>query len=178
MQLYKKMNNNEKVMGQFFLYPAQKFHIRELARITKLNPNTIINVTKALIKENIIIRKKSKPLVSLYANVQDKKFIIAKRIHNIQSMYDSGLVDFLVSYYNSPEAIVVIGSYSKGEDTESSDIDIVIITNKKEIADLSKFESKLKRSVHLLPLSYKEMSDEFYNSLINGIILYGYLRTK
>ena len=177
MQLYKK-SNKEKVMEQFFLSPTQKFHIRELARITKLNPNTIINITKALIKENIIIRKKSKPLVYLYANVQDKKFIRAKRIYNIKSLYDSELIDYLIDFYNNPEVIIVLGSYSKGEDTESSDIDIVVITNKKETADLSKFESKLNRTIHLLPLSYKYMSDEFYNNLINGIILYGYLRTK
>ena len=165
------MNNQEKVLEQFFLYPTRKFHIRELAERVKLNPNTIINISKKLIKEGLIIRKKSKPLVLLYSNSEHKNFIINKRLYNIKKLYSIGLVDKLISFYNNPEAIIVTGSYSRGEDHEESDIDIVIITNNNKIPKISEYSRKLKRKVHILPLNYKEMSKEFYTNLINGVKL-------
>lgn len=40
------------ILKELFRKPDYKFHIRELARITKLNPNTIINLTNRLEKES------------------------------------------------------------------------------------------------------------------------------
>ena len=90
-------------------------------------------------------------------------------------IYSSGIIEFLVNKY-SPSSISVLGSYSKGEDVEKSDVDIAVITNNKEQADLEKFEKKLNRKVHLLLFETKKTSEEFFNNLINGIIFYGVLR--
>tara|TARA_Y100000310_G_C20634976_1_gene790667 strand:+ start:631 stop:1143 length:513 start_codon:yes stop_codon:yes gene_type:complete len=170
------MDNKDKVLNQIFENPTYSFHIRELARITKLNPNTIINITLNLKKENIIIKRKNKNLVEIKANIEDKKFIRKKRIFNLKQLYNSGLVDFLIEFYNEPESIVVIGSYSRGEDIERSDIDIVIITNKRENPEIKIFGKKLKRKMHILAMKREDISQEFFKNLINGIVLHGYLK--
>ena len=41
------MNNKIKILGIIFKNPTSGFHIRELARITKLNPNTIVDEVRA-----------------------------------------------------------------------------------------------------------------------------------
>lgn len=170
------MNNKEKILKEIFENPTYEFHVRELARNIRLNPNTIINITNELANDKIIIKKHKKNLVTISANTENIEFIRAKRIFNLSQLYNSSMVDFLIEYYLQPNAIIVFGSYSRGEDIERSDIDITVITNKKDIPNLTKFEKMLKRKVHLLALSYENMSQEFYRNIINGITLYGYLK--
>tara|TARA_Y100000034_G_scaffold8818_1_gene9507 strand:- start:5792 stop:6307 length:516 start_codon:yes stop_codon:yes gene_type:complete len=169
-----KDNNLTKVLEELFSKPTYKFHIRELARIAKLNPNTVINITNKLEKEEIIKKENKKHIVEISLNLENKRTIQEKRIFNLLRIYKSDILDFLIRLY-SPKSISLIGSYSKGEDIEKSDIDIVIDTNKKEIGDVSKFEKILKRKIHLLILPLK-VSEEFFNNLINGIVLYGAIK--
>jgi len=170
------MNNTTRIEKEIFENPTYRFHIRELARKTKLNPNTIINLSRKLSKKGIIKKERIKNLVGIYANVDNKNFLRKKRLFNIQQLYECGLVDFLISYYNNPEAIVVLGSYSRGEDIERSDIDIAVITDKERVHGLEKYERILKRGIHLLVFRYDKISKEFYKNMINGVILHGFLK--
>jgi len=169
------MGNYEKVLDVFLDNPTGKFYIREIARITKLNPNTVLNLVSKLEKKKLIKREKKKHIVEISADINEN-FKRLKRIENLRKLYDSGLIDFLKKELK-PELISVIGSYSSGEDIKKSDIDIVVIAKKKEI-DLEKFERKLGRKIHLLVVDYNKMSDEFYTNLINGVVLHGYIKKK
>jgi len=87
------------------------------------------------------------------------------------------LTDYLVKSFNFPETIVLFGSYARGEDTEKSDIDILVITqNKESLMELKELENKLNRkiNIHILK-SIKNSKEEFKNSIANGIVLYGHL---
>ena len=176
--MYKKMNNNEEILlKQIFTKPTYKFHIRELAKATKLNPNTIINISEKLIKESILVKEKKKHITEIFFNFENKDAVIKKRIFNLSQIYKSGLVDFLAKEC-SPKAISIIGSYSKGEDIEKSDIDIVVVSEKEKSINMERFEKLLSRKIHLIITNYKKMSEEFYINLINGMILYGYIDKK
>lgn len=168
------MNNKQKLLKIIFENPTTKFHLRELARKTKLMPNTIINISNKLLKEKLIIKQKRKHLVEISANIENKNFIIQKKLFNLQQIYSSEIIEFLKQEY-SPKLISVIGSYSKGEDIETSDIDIVLITTNEKRQELIKFEKKLSRKIHLLLTDYKKISKEFYTNLINGLVLYGFI---
>ncbi len=172
-----KKSNYEKVLDVFFYDPTGRFYIREIARITGLNPNTILNISDALFRENLIKREKKKHVVELFANVENKNFKQLKRISNLKKIYGSGLVDFLIEKC-SPESISIIGSYSNGEDIKKSDIDIVVISKKRETFSLLDYEVKLGRKIHLIVTDNKSMSEEFFTNLINGIVLYGYIARK
>ncbi len=171
--MYNKMNNKNKVLKELFLNPTHKFHLRELARETNLNPNTISNITDKLQKKGLITKIKHKNILEISLDLENKKTLIKKRIFNLSQIYASGVIDFLVDEY-SPSSITLIGSYSRGEDIETSDIDIVVISGKKKVVDMVKFEKKLHRKIHLL--LPKTMSEEFFNNLINGIVIYGGIR--
>ena len=168
-------------MKELFNKPTHKFHIRELARKTGLNPNTIISFTDDLEEESIIGKEKKKHIVEISLNLENPATLQKKKFFNLSEIHDSGLIDFLVEEYNHPKSIILFGSYARGEDIERGDVDIMINTVKKEIVDLSKFEKKLKRKIHPFLFSEKEIKNmkkqnkELLNNILNGVILFGYI---
>ena len=166
--------NNLKVLELFFKYPYRSFHIRELSRLTGLSSTGIIKIIKRLKKENLLVSRKTGYIEEIKPNFSGK-FLTAKRVYNLFSLYDSGLVDFLKKIYEIPRAIVVFGSYSEGMDTEKSDVDIAIISSVKKTPDLEKFEKKLARKINIHNIEIKNSAKEFKNSLANGIVLEGFI---
>jgi len=161
------------VLKIFFVSPEKKFTIRELAKLTKISPAWASKTVFKLKKEELLIIDETKRVT---ANLESKEFFNLKKIFNLRSMSESGLIDYLVSMYHEPECIILFGSYSNGADIGKSDIDIAIITNRKLNLDLIKFEKTLNRKINLHEVSLNKCGSEFKNSIINGIILYGYLK--
>ena len=95
-------------------------------------------------------------------------------------LHESGLIEYLVEAFNQPEAIVLFGSFSKAEDNKNSDVDILIISSKKQEPNVEKFEKKLNHKIQLFIHSKKELeklknkNKELFNNWINGIVVYGY----
>ncbi len=175
MNIFNK--NYYTILKSLFDNPIYPFHIRELARKSGLNPNTVMRITNILDKEKIIMRNKKKNVVAIQLNLENQQTIRIKKLINLFRLYESGLIEFLINKY-MPDSVSVLGRYSRGEDIENSDIDMVVISNKKEMADTSKFEKKLSRNMHLIIENEKEFSEEFYNNLINGMILYRYIKNE
>ena len=173
------MNNQKIILTTIFQNPTTPFYIRELARKTRLHPNTIITSIKKLQKQNLIIIKKHKHITEIQANPENSEFTIQKKLTNLSAIYNSGLIEYLLKTF-SPKSISLIGSYSRGEDIENSDVDLVIITNNppKSEPDLEQFEKRLKKKIHPIFTTYKKMSEEFYINMINGLILQGALEKK
>lgn len=170
-------DNNLKIMEWFFKYPSKSFHIRELARLTKLSSTGVIKIVKRLKSEKLLISKKEKVVEDITPNF-DGNFFIQKRLYNIYSLYDSGLVSYLSKFYEMPESIILFGSYSNGTDTERSDIDIGIFSKSSEIPDTTKFEKKFVRKINLHLLDKNKLTEEFKNSLCNGVVLEGVVEIK
>lgn len=168
-------NNNLKVARLFFDKPEQKFHIREIARLTGLSAPGVIRIVSKLKRAGILVSEKEKVVENVGAS-KTTRFIQLKRCYNLISLFDSGLVDFLNQAYEEPEAIVVFGSYSKGEDFSESDIDIAVVTKKEVEIDLKKFEKALARKINVHEIRLKGCEPEFLNNLANGIMLSGYLK--
>jgi len=167
-------DNNLKVMELFFKSPYRSFHIREIARLTGLSSTGIIKIIKRLKKEKLLVSRKSNNLEEIKPDFNGR-FLIIKRLYNIYSLYDSGVVDFIKKYYELPQSVILFGSYSNGTDTEKSDIDIAVISSKKEIPDFAKFESKMSRKINLHIIDIMKTPKEFINSLANGVVLEGFV---
>ncbi|MEK6827870.1 MAG: nucleotidyltransferase domain-containing protein [Nanoarchaeota archaeon] len=167
-------DNNLKVMELFFKFPYTSFHIREIARLTGLSSTGVIKIIKKLKKEKLLLSKKANNMEEIKPDFNGR-FLIIKRLYNIYSIYDSGLMDYIKSYYEMPQSIILFGSYSNGTDTEKSDIDIGVVSAKKEIPDFKKFETRLSRKINLHLIEIKNTPKEFINSLANGIVLEGFV---
>lgn len=158
----------------FFLNPTARLRVREIERRTGCPLPSVIRYTKELDGEGIL-KSVSVSNVRLYsADRGSENFIVQKRLHNMELLHESGLVGYLRTELSNP-VIVLFGSYSRGDDVETSDIDIYIESTKKP--NLKVFEKKLKRRIQLF--IYRNIHEienkELANNIVNGITLNGFI---
>jgi predicted nucleotidyltransferase len=110
---------------------------------------------------------------SIELNRDNHKAIQLKRTDNLKQIYESGLADFL--YNEFPGAtIVLFGSYSHGDDTDKSDIDIAVIGRKEKHIDLTRFGKQLERTINInFYDSWKDIHKHLKENICNGIVLAG-----
>jgi len=170
----KTKDNKYRVKEYFFLNPTARLRVRQIEKEAKVPLPSAIRYAKELEKEGILKSGLIAGIKLYSADRSSKRFLVEKMLFNIRQMHESGLVAYLVEEYNN-SAIILFGSYARGEDIETSDIDLYIETNAKDIKTSSEFEKKLKRDVQIF--AYKSAKDiknkELANSIINGIRLNG-----
>ena len=160
-----------RVLEVFFKEPMTMHFIRELSRKINLSAPSVKIIVDRLIQSGLIKLRKSKPFDGYVANRENDSFFFYKKAFNLWSL--EKVKDSIVNSLH-PKAIVLFGSYSRGEDIESSDIDILIISNVKKELKLSSIEKELKRSVNIMIVKdLKELDQLIVNKIHNGIVIYG-----
>jgi len=168
-------NNKYKLLKIFLFNPTEEFRLRELSRLSKISPPSVMAYLKEFEKEGLIKSFKKRGVPFYKSEIDGEKFREYKKIGILFELNDSGLTDFLWDEL-SPKAIILYGSFAKGESLEESDIDLFIIGKEKKIR-LEEFEKKLERKIHLMfDDNPKNIPNELKNNLINGIVLKGYLK--
>ncbi|MFA6022740.1 MAG: nucleotidyltransferase domain-containing protein [Candidatus Pacearchaeota archaeon] len=135
-------------------------------------------VAKALvyIEKNKVITIKKNKLMNLniiQLNRENYLAVQLKQVENLKAIYESGILEKLEQDFPG-STIILFGSYSKGEDTFKSDIDLAVIGEKEKQLNLSKFEEILKKEIiiNFYP-SFAKIHKELKENLCNGIVLYG-----
>lgn len=174
-------NSNVRILNLFLKEPNRKFQLRELSRLTGLSTTAVKSSLIELSKEKLIIRKEEKKYIFFAPNKDSDEYKLVKKFFTVFYIKDSGLLDFLESELNYPEAIVLFGSASKGEDMEKSDIDIFVLTETKRELIMKEFEKKIGKPIRVLLMNKHEFmkakskNPELINNIANGMILKGYL---
>jgi len=165
-----------KVFKVFAEEPLKIHYVKEISRKINLAPTSVKKHLQELEKQGLIMRKKGERFLGYIANRENEDFLFYKRILNIIKIKETGFLDYLIkSLY--PKTIVLYGSYLRGEDIESSDIDLLIISKTKKRLETEKFERILKRRAHIIiEPDIKELTSELKSEVINGLVLYGYLK--
>ena len=150
---------------------GEKLSQREIAKILKVSPTAVGNSVKKL-KELVKIEK-TKTINFISFNRDELKAIELKRVENLKSVYLSGLLNYLESEL-AGSTILLFGSYSLGEDTITSDIDIAVIGRKDKMLELEEYEKTLNRKINInFYDSWKNMHEHLRNNILNGILLQG-----
>ena len=157
-----------KVLSVFFAEPTKIHYIKAISKKIKLAPTSVKNHLKTLLDKGFLLKKKSEIYEGYKANRENSEFIFYKKIYNLTSIHESGLEKELKKNY--PKAIILFGSYAKGEDTENSDVDIFIDSKTKKL-EIEKFENALNRKIHLIFAN--EADKKLKGSVNQGIILLG-----
>ena len=153
---------------------GQRFNLRSVAKLLKVSPTAVSNSLIDLKKQGIIKVETARPmnLLSIELNRENQKVIDMKRIENLKMIYESGLVEFLEE--NFPGCtIVLFGSYSKGEDTYKSDLDIAIVGTKGKKIGLEKFEKIFEKTININYYESWNIDKHLRNNILNGIVLSG-----
>ncbi|MBM5805662.1 MAG: hypothetical protein FJZ49_06355 [Candidatus Verstraetearchaeota archaeon] len=163
-----------KILRVFFNYPTRHFQLREICRMLRMGMPSVSKHVKALERQRFLTKERRGVYESYRASMSDI-FRLYKRNDVLLRIHELGLEEFIADKLQ-PDAAVLFGSASKGEDVEGSDIDIFLVAKEREV-DLSKFEKKLMRNISLhFEDDVSKLPKELLNNIINGIVIHGYLR--
>ena len=167
-----------KILEVFFVSPTEKKYLMDISRRIGLAHTSVKKNLDKLMKLELItgsVEKKGKRKFPFYrANTDSKLFKKEKMVYNLSSVLNSGMIEFIEEIL-MPKSIVLFGSYQRGEDTESSDVDLFVECKEKSL-DLRKFEKKLDRKVQLhFKENFGSYPNELKNNIINGTVLMGFL---
>ncbi|MGE0792815.1 MAG: ArsR family transcriptional regulator [Candidatus Woesearchaeota archaeon] len=169
--MFKELN----ILKLFFEEPRREFNVREIARILKISPATASKELKELVEKNILSYKKERIYHLYQANFNSEEYKDIKIYYNIRKLKISNLINEINKFYLHP-TIILFGSCSKGEDIETSDIDLVIISEKtKEFPKLKEFEKILNKELQIFNIrKISEIPNKhLINNILNGINIQG-----
>ena len=116
-----------RVLALLLLHPAERYHVREIARLTNTAAGTLHRELSKLAQSKVLLREQSGNQVYYQAN---RNFPIYTELASILKK-TSGLVnvlfDFLSPLAEKIEVAFVFGSVAKGSENLGSDIDVLII---------------------------------------------------
>ena len=163
-----------KIREHFFLNPTLKLRVRQLERNVKIPLPSAIHYARELEREGFLKREEIGGVILYSADRTSNLFLLEKKLYNIKALYDSNFIEFLRLTYHNPLA-VVFGSYSRGEDIETSDIDIYIELPKKSKIDAQRFGELLQRPIQFfISKNLKAFSNtHLANNIVNWIVLNG-----
>jgi predicted nucleotidyltransferase len=154
---------------------ARLLNQRGIARFLGVSQPAVMKALPGLEKESLIKIEQDKESKrwSIGLNRDNSMVIGLKRAENLRMIYESGFADFIEKEF-AGATITLFGSYSRGDDTEKSDIDIAVIGRKEKAVDLAKFEEILEREIRLnFYDSFKEIHKHLRENIYNGIVLAG-----
>jgi len=164
----------EEILRFLFIKAGKSFNARGIAMALEVSQPAISKAIPLLEKEGFItvFKDKESKRLSIELNRNDR-IMQLKRAENLKMLYQSGLVQFLEDEFPGA-TIILFGSYSRGDDDITSDIDIAIIGSKEKEIKLENYELKLERKIILnFYKSFKDIHKELKENLCNGIVLIG-----
>jgi len=146
----------------------------EIAEVLDATPSGVAKALRELKKDKLIIVKKHDRinLIEISLN-RTTRVMRLKQIENLKQIYSLNLIEFLEESFPGT-TIILFGSYSKGEDIVTSDIDIAIIGSKEKEINRKSFEKKLERQININFYEHLgEIDKELKENICNGIVLSG-----
>lgn len=177
INIYKQelTNLQQEMIRLLFIKAGTSLNQRAIAKHLSVSAPAVMKAIPHLEKKEFIKVKQDKESKrwSIELNRDNYKIMQLKRVDNLKQVYESGLNDFLEKEF-ADAAIILFGSYSRGEDTEGSDIDIAIVGRKDKMIDTKMYEKCLERKININVYdTFKNIHKHLKENLCNGIILAG-----
>lgn len=154
-------------------HPDEQFYIREIAKKMDKSVGGTHKTLKSLKEMNLIIENKSGKNIYYQINQMNSSISHFKIFVTINE-----LTPLVKKLKDISVKIILFGSCARGEDTIESDIDLFVLTNKKENVNKTIFQSTCKRTIQAVVVNTTEFMDlkerdkGFYQEITNGITLY------
>ena len=171
----KLTNLQQEILRLLFVKAGASLNQRQIAKFLNVSPPAVRKALPDLEEESLIKIKQDKETKrwTIELKRDHHRVMQLKRADNLKLIYEIGLADFLEKEFAGAN-IVLFGSYSRGDDTETSDIDIAVIGRKDKMIDISKYEKLLERTINInFYESWKTIHRNLKENLCNGIVLVG-----
>jgi len=135
----------EKILEIFLKAPFKEIHLREIARLSGVSVNNVDNSLRLFVKDNIFIRREVSNMVFFKPNLENeellkileyleykKKKMFYDKNRKIARLVQKYTEDIVALSDKKIQLVILFGSVARGEWTKSSDIDILVVTSRKE----------------------------------------------
>ena len=161
---------SEEVLKFFCKRPTAEYSVTEVAEALDASKPSISQQFDKLEQKNIL--KVEKKRNNKLASFNRDENLQLKQLVNLNELMNSPILEKITQDYIHPEAVILFGSFAKGEDTEKSDIDIAVITT--DTIETS-YEKIMDRKISITELKSAKIPENMKETLANGINLQGYL---
>lgn len=171
----KLTNLQQGILRLLFFKTGSLLNQRQIARMLDVTPPAVMKAIPRLEKEGLIAIQQDAESKrwTIGLNRNNHKTLQLKRADNLKAVYESGLADFIEKEF-AGATIILFGSYSRGEDTITSDIDIAIIGRNDKKVDFSALERILARKINInFYKSWNGIHTHLKENIFNGIVLAG-----
>ncbi len=173
-----------KVMCWFFSYPLKAVSLSDLAKITKLSKTTINRLVTLLAKEKFLTITPFGNIWRITCNQEHHYNIERKIAYNLQLVYQSEVLREIQKHFPNSRSITLFGSYRKGSDIDSSDLDIAVEvlddeeTKIIELGVIPQLGYRKNVKVNILKFTRNRVDLNLFANIANGIILFGFLEVR
>lgn len=169
-----------RVEQYFFDFPNRWAGLSELARTIGIAKTTATRVVNALRKSGFLEREVIGRSWRIQVNDKHSYNTTRKIPYHLQRISESGVVDYITETYPSARAVILFGSYRKGDDTDHSDVDLAVElhegeTHLEHLAIIEKLGYRKDVEVNVLFFTRKTVDPNVFANIANGIVLEGFL---
>jgi predicted nucleotidyltransferase len=178
----------EKIISIFYKNKSAILHLRKIGRQTKLNENSVTRFLKQLEEQQILISKKEGNLKKYSIQKNKRTFLIfslfdIKKFDKLPNIRKNAINYFFQKLKEKPIIIVLFGSTAKEDFTKNSDIDLLLIVNKKiKIEQAEDYvESQTGININCIQINYDDFIREIKikeDKVIQSAINSGYPLTN
>ena len=173
-----------KVQTWFFSYPNSEISLSDLSKRVRISKTTANKVVLHLEKEGFLKKAVLGKMWWISCN-QNHFYNYSRKIaYNLEMIYKSKVLELIHSAVKSPRAIILFGSYRKGDDNERSDVDIAVeILGDEELriiklGTMPHFGYRYDVPVNIHIFSRNKIDLNLFANIANGIVLEGFLEVR
>lgn len=169
------------VLAELFLHPHERFHVRELERITGVSAGSLHRELKAMAGSGLLVREKIGNQVFYQANAEcpiyEELAAIFRKTMGLASLLQNALSDL----GDKIHVAFVFGSMSSGQQSAGSDLDICVlgeVSLLEVVKALSPVQETVRREVNPVVMTTKKFSnlsakgDRFVTRVLSEPILF------
>jgi predicted DNA-binding transcriptional regulator len=173
-----------KIVNWFFSFPTKEVSLTDLSRELKIAKTTAGRIVAQLIEEGFLKKEILGRTWRIYCN-KDHIYNRSRKIcYNLNTIYESPILGQIHEMIPNSRAIILFGSYRKGDDNEKSDIDIAVeVLNNEDVKIVQlgvfkQFGYRKEVPVNLYIFSRNKVDLNLFANIANGIVLEGFLEVR
>ncbi|MBI2144229.1 nucleotidyltransferase domain-containing protein [Candidatus Woesearchaeota archaeon] len=177
----------QKVLYWFFSFPDTAIGLNSLSTALQISKTTANKTILELEKEKFLVKNVYGKTWIITCN-KNHPFNFTKKIAFNLAMvfeaYQSGLRGRIFGIVGNAQAVILFGSYRKGDDTEKSDVDIAVEiasnTDLKvlQLGTIPQFGYRKDVPVNLHVFCRNKIDIHLFSNIANGIALEGFLEVR
>ncbi|MEK6921599.1 MAG: nucleotidyltransferase domain-containing protein [Nanoarchaeota archaeon] len=157
----------QKILQCFYKNKREKIHLREIARRTRLNENSVTRFLKQLEKQQILKAEKDANLKKYSLKFNKKTAALLtyadiEKFNKLPAIRRNAIEYFLKYLSEKPIIAIIFGSTAKETYTEKSDIDLLLVVNRRiKTEEAEKYaEAQTGTNISPIQITYEDFIKE------------------